>query len=136
MAKRVSDEEAVQAIEKMSKEQLKADQSKKSKVVDKHPSQRWLENPDRYDVEGIDDGSRVKSQYFVPKMKGGWKKTQSTAYRRQKLLDDTDKRHSLEKRRKQAAQNAQIIANRTSDEQARKKAIWDRNYFENLINEK
>jgi len=68
-------------------------------------------------------------KWFKPKEHTGWRKTQSPATRRRKLLAAADKRKSLHNRYLEAGRKAQALANVTKDSATRRTATADANYF-------
>lgn len=70
-----------------------------------------------------------KKYWFNPKSHTNWKKTQSPATRRRKLLASTDKRKSLHDRRVAAGRKIQSLANVSRDKRTAELAKKDAVYF-------
>ena len=81
-------------------------------------------------------GRTPKSQrWFSPKVETGWKKTQNPETRRKQILDATDKAKSLHDRYVQAGRMIQQLANVTVDEETKREAKADADYFYEMAKE-
>ena len=66
----------------------------------------------------------------------GWKKTQTAAQRRAKLLASTNHAKTLHNRYLEAGHAAQALANITTDAKTKKEAKADANYFFKKVDKK
>lgn len=75
-----------------------------------------------------------KKKWFKPKGNlAGWNKTQKASTRRQHAISSTPKNQKLRERRLIAGRKLQALANVTKDNETKKKAKSDAEYFFNLI---
>lgn len=68
-------------------------------------------------------------EWFNPQDHTGWKKDNSPEYRRQKVLESTDKRKSMHNRYLEAGRKMQALANVTQDKETEKTAKNDADHF-------
>lgn len=68
-------------------------------------------------------------EWYAPKTHTRWKKSQSEDYRRRLVYDSTDKRKSRRNRYIEAGRILQQLANVTTDEETKRKAKKDADYF-------
>ena len=79
--------------------------------------------------KGAKGRTPASKHWFDPKVKTGWRKSQTSATRRRKLLDATDKRRSMRDRYIEAGRMAQALANVTTDGPTKTKATSDAQHF-------
>ena len=72
-----------------------------------------------------------KEKWFHPRRESGWKKTMNPKTRRDILYTATDRKLSQYERNIQAGRMIQSLANVTKDNETKKRAKGDSNYFFN-----